>query len=279
MQKRQFHQALFYLSAVALLLSFLGTCVSASSLVARQDIAENTINVTIAGHVLSIHGIIASVILFITGIYLCFAGGVHQRLTIFLVGFYVGCNVAYIILTNAKDNYGANNDTIFLVVTILAGVLIGSILVCCLFLAIYLLGALLGYMAALWLLTWVDNGLIQQGWGRAILIICFVIAGVILMAFLERPMIVIATAFVGSFAIFVGVDMYVNTGFNQAVEIFLKAKSLDVFQSSPQVRGMLAGTLGLALVGAIIQWLLIRNREHTSWRANRAPGQGGWSRV
>ncbi|KAF7722743.1 hypothetical protein EC973_002727 [Apophysomyces ossiformis] len=243
---------------------------------------ENTINLPINGVSVTVHNVILSIILFITGGYLCFAGGVHQHFTMFLVGFYSGSSVAYVVLTNAKDNYGANTETILLVVCVVVGVLAGLLLSCCFFLAVYLLGALLGYMAALWLLSWSTAGLIQTNWGRAILIVCFIIAGVVLMAFLERPMVVIATAFVGAFAIFIGIDLYAKTGFAQAVSNFQHVHDVSaVVNSSPQVRGMLGGCLGLAIVGALIQYAIIhrRNNPVQVWTQQYPYGRYGWKRV
>lgn len=176
-------------------------------------------------------------------------------------------------MTNAKSDFGTNSQTILLCVSIGVGLLVGGLLCCCLFLAVYLLGALLGYAFALWLLSWVSNGLIQTNWGRAILIICLVIAGVVLMAFLERPMFIIASAFIGSFAIFCGADVYVKSGFLELVDQFLHAKSLNVLvNATGTLRGMLGGCLGLAVVGALLQWCMISRSSH--------PRQGaGWNRV
>ncbi|KAI8376348.1 uncharacterized protein BYT42DRAFT_574283 [Radiomyces spectabilis] len=278
--KRQIHSALFFFAVVAILLAM----VDASPLVARAPLDDqNTINLPISGATVTVHSVILSIILFITGGYLTFAGGVHQYFTMFIVGFYVGSNIAYIILTNAKDDYGPNTDTILLVVSVVVGILAGALLSCCFFLAVYLLGALLGYMAAIWLLSWVDNGLIQSNWGRAVLIICFVIVGVLLMAFLERPMIIIATAFIGSFVIFVGIDLYVKTGFVEAINSLIRAKSFDgsAFHSDSKLRGMLGGCLALAVAGCLIQWLMIRRRTHPpmSWSQRYPAGQYGWRRV
>ncbi|CEG68780.1 hypothetical protein CU097_015851 [Rhizopus azygosporus] len=262
-----------------LLLAILGTFLADAAPIGSVD--GNSATITFAGHTVTVHGIVFSVVAFVTGGYLCFLGGVFQSFTMFIVGFYVGANVAFIVLTNAKADYGANTDTILLVVSIVAGVLCGGLLCCCFFLAVYLLGALLGYLAALWLLSWNTNGLIQSNWGRAILIVCFVIAGVILIAFLERPVFVIATAFIGSFAIFVGVDIYVKTGFLELVNQLLHARTMDlVVDATPALRGMLAGCLGLALVGSLIQWCMLRRDSATyrGWK-ERYPYGGGWRRV
>lgn len=199
----------------------------------------------------------------------------------FIVGFYVGSNVAYIVLKNAKQDYGSNQDTILLVVCVVVGLLAGGLLSCCFFLAVYLLGALLGYMAALWFLSWSDNGVIQSNWGRAILIICCIVVGVILIAIFERAMIVVATAFVGAFVIFIGIDLYVQTGFTSAVSAFLQARNTDILiHSSSAVRGMLGGTLGLSVASILFQWFLIRGRKQPVmvW-SQQYPMRQGFRRV
>lgn len=245
------------------------------------SIDGNGATLTFAGHTVTVQGIVFSVVLFISGGYLCFLGGVYQKFTMFIVGFYCGSNIAYIIMTNAKSDYGSNTQTILLVVSVVVGILAGGLLCCCFFLAVYLLGALLGYIFALWLLSWVSNGLIQSNWGRAILIICMIILGIVLMVFLERPMFIIASAFIGSFAIFCGIDVYVKSGFLELVDKFLHARDVDMLvEATGPLRGMLAGCLGLAIVGGLIQWCLIRrdSNGYRSWN-ERHPRGGGWRRV
>ncbi|KAI7850987.1 hypothetical protein BDC45DRAFT_467766 [Circinella umbellata] len=273
-------------SLTLLLLGLLSQFVNALPLVARDPLSEqNTITFDVAGHSVSVHAVVLSIILFVAGAYLCFVGGVHQHFTMFIVGFLVGANVAYIVLSNAKQDYGENTQTILLVVSIIAGVLVGAILSCCFFLAVYLLGGVLGYLLALWLLAWDDGGLITTSWGRAILIIVFVIVGIVLIAFFERTIIVIATAFIGSFLVFFGIDLYVQTGFTDAVASFLHARDPDtLILSSSGVRGMLGGTLGLTVLSILIQWLLIRKRSEpaATWSQQypmRGGGGYGWRRV
>ncbi|KAG1137227.1 hypothetical protein G6F37_011346 [Rhizopus arrhizus] len=272
------NKTLYLFLLLSILGTYLGDFVTAAPIISGDG---NSATLTFAGHTVTVHGIVFSVIVFVTGGYLCFLGGVFQNFTMFIIGFYVGANIAYIVLSNAKADYGSNTDTILLVVSIVAGILCGGLLCCCFFLAVYLLGALLGYLAALWLLSWSTNGLIQSNWGRAVLIICFVIAGVLLMAFLERPVFIVGSAFIGSFAIMCGVDVYVKSGFLELVNQFIHAKNLDILvDATPTLRGMLAGCLGLTIVGSLIQWCMIR-RDSSVYRGwnERYPYRAGWRRV
>ncbi|KAI8340827.1 hypothetical protein BC941DRAFT_418282 [Chlamydoabsidia padenii] len=280
-KQQQFQRLLLFLSIASLLLSFL-PLLEAAPLVARAPTDTTTVTLPFLDRTVTVQSIVLSVILFITGAYLCFLGGVHQHFTMFIVGFYVGSNVAYIVLLNAKADYGPNTETILLVVSVVVGILAGLLLSCCFFLAVYLVGALLGYMVALWLLSWVTNGLIQTNWGRAILIIVFVIVGIILMAFFERILMVIATAFIGSFAIFIGVDIYTKTGLAESVISFLQARSTSVIaEATPQLRGMLGGCLGLAIVGSLIQFCQLRRHSQPppTWNQQHPYGRYGWKRV
>jgi len=245
------------------------------------SIDENSANFSVLGHAITVQGVVFSIVLFITGLYLCFVGGVYQNFTMFIVGFYVGSTVAMIVLTNVQDKLGTNGDTILLVVSIIVGILTGGLLCCCFFLAVYMLGILLGLFVASWLLSWSTNGLIQSEWGRAILFICFAIAGLLLMVFFERIMFIISTAFIGSFAIFLGIDVYAKTGLLELVQSMYRAKRLDlVIQATPQLRGMLGGVLALTIVGALVQWMLVRRdkSEYRGW-SNRHPRRMGWRRV
>jgi hypothetical protein len=237
-------------------------------------------------HDVNTQSVILSVILFLTGGYLCFAGGIYQRLTIFTVGFYAGSNLTYVILLNAKIDRDMNADTLFLVVTIMVGILTGRMLLCCFFLAVYLVGVLMGYFSALWLLSWVTNGLIQSNWGRAILIIVFAVVGMVLAAFFERLLMIMATAFIGAFAIFIGLDVYLMTGFAESVMNFLRAwkttaatsslsssakvtSSMIIAEATPQLRGMLIGCLGLALIGALVQFCQLRRKSPLTTACNQ----------
>ncbi|KAI8067984.1 hypothetical protein BC940DRAFT_300037 [Gongronella butleri] len=278
---QRYSQPAFYLYTIAAFLFAMLPLLEAAPIVARDP--SDTTTITFFGQAATVQTIVLSVILFISGAYLCFLGGVHQHFTMFIVGFYVGANVAYIILSNAKETYGSESttQTVLLVVSVVVGILAGLLLSCCFFLAVYLCGGLAGFFLALWILSWTTNGVIQSNWGRAILIIVLVVVGIVLMIFFERPLMVIATAFIGSFAIFLGIDIYVQTGFAHAVTDFLHARTSTVIaDATPQLRAMLGGCLGLAIVGGLIQWCQLRRHKNSQAWTDRYPrGRYGWRRV
>lgn len=200
----------------------------------------------------------------------------------FIVGFYVGSNIAFIILTNARDDYGPNTATILLVVSIVVGVLAGLLLSCCFFLAVYLVGALLGYFAALWLISIIGTNVFNETWKKVVIIVVLVVVGIILIAFFERIIMVVATAFIGAFVIFVGIDIYVKTGFAETVVGILRAKSFDIaIEATPKLRGMLGGCLALSIVGCLIQWCQLRGHSNPPprWNERHPYGRYGWKRV
>ncbi|KAI8975014.1 hypothetical protein BDB01DRAFT_728555 [Pilobolus umbonatus] len=263
-----------------LLLSIL-VCLGEYVFAAPIEVGANGATIQFVGHQITVQGIVFSIVLFVTGAYLCFVGGVYQNFTMFIVGFYLGATVAFVVLNNVDEKLGDNSDTIMLVVCIVVGILAGGLLCCCFFLAVYILGILLGLFVASWILSWSSNGLIQTTWGRAILYICLGILGLVLMIFFERIIFVISTAFIGSFAIFLGIDVYAKTGLLELVKQMFRAKSLSMaVDATPQLRGMLGGVLGLAIVASLIQWLIIR-RDKSGYRGwkERHPRGYGWKRV
>ncbi|CAG8642924.1 10339_t:CDS:2, partial [Scutellospora calospora] len=96
------------------------------------------------------HAIIVGIILIITGFIFCFFGRKIYHLTLFLIGFYVGAIAMWMALINNEPpgGYGGSNSnmTIILVVSLAAGLIVGMLFICCADFAVWLLGALAGYL-------------------------------------------------------------------------------------------------------------------------------------
>ncbi|CAG8486346.1 6391_t:CDS:2 [Ambispora gerdemannii] len=209
------------------------------------------------------HTVILGIILIIVGVIYCFFGRRFYRLTMFLLGFYVGSLITWVILTNAEPNngYGKAASVILLVVSLAVGLIIGLITMCCADLAVWILGGLAGYTVALFILALADNGIIHSKAGRIIFILIFIIAGFLLMFFFKNIMIILSTAFIGAYSIILGLDMFVRTGFKESVRLFMDGNHDIVYNATWKVYLMLAALLALFILGSIFQWSYHRDRH------------------
>ncbi|KAG0206898.1 hypothetical protein BGX28_001767 [Mortierella sp. GBA30] len=211
---------------------------------------------------ITVSGTIVAIVLMVAGFLFAFFGHKFFKITLFLAGFYVFSTLAWIALRNAEptDGYGANAQWIYLGVAGAVGILGGGLFLCFWRLGFAAIGAIAGFYFAIFVLSWANNGLISNGTGRTIFIVACVIVGIILTFFVERHVVIIGTAIVGSGSFFVGLDNFVNTGFSAAFTAFLSGKGhqaligTDGYQVSGKVYGMLAGTLAMMVVGACFQY-------------------------
>lgn len=165
--------------------------------------------------------------------------------------------------------------TIILIVSFIVGSLIGGIFVCCASLAIWFLGALVGYTLALFIISWTtsihsppaspsDSSNIMGGsQGRTIFIIALAFAGFLLTCIFENMVIILGTSFIGSYATVLGVEIFVKTNFvsdNTNLVSILNAilngnAILDGNNTFYETNTLLlAGMIVLFVVGALYQF-------------------------
>ncbi|KAF9184984.1 hypothetical protein BGZ50_003355 [Haplosporangium sp. Z 11] len=218
-------------------------------------------------HRITISGTIVAIVLMVAGFMFAFFGHKFFKITLFITGFYVLSTLAWIALSNAEpeNGYGSNAQWIYLGVAGAAGILGGALFLCFWRLGFAAIGAIAGFYLAIFILSWADLGLIKSGVGRTIFIVAFVIVGIILTFFVERHVVILGTAIVGSGSFFVGLDNFVNTGFSEAFTAFLSGKKTafggDGYHVSGKVYGMLAGTLAMMVMGACFQYV----KHRGSW--------------
>jgi hypothetical protein len=255
-----------WFSAIALALSFLLSCVVASPILIARDASATA---GVGPYQLTIQGIVLAVILFVCGIFLLFFGYRNFRMTMFLVGFYVFANVAWIILTNAEPagTYGSARLTILLVVSLGVGLIAGLFLACCFHLGLWLLGAYGGYVLGLWILAWQSNGVIQQRWGQGLFLGLMALAGFFLTFFFERTTVIFFTSLIGAYSIIFALDIFLNTGFIQSAEYFLDSNPNHQvsYVVSWRVYAMLAALIVLTFIGVAVQFALSRRAAKASW--------------
>ncbi|RIA84463.1 hypothetical protein C1645_784020 [Glomus cerebriforme] len=207
------------------------------------------------------HEIIAGVILIVTGIIFCFFGRRVYRLTLFLIGFYVGTIIAWIILFNGQQGgivKGAASETIVLVVSLAIGFVVGLLFMCCSTIAIWVLGALGGYTLAMFILAFRSGGVIHSNAGRIIFIVVLTVLGLLLACFFKNTLVILATAFIGAYAIILGIDLFVRTGFAQSVRTFMTSHDIP-YETNRNVYLMLGGMIILFIIGTIFQFRYHKN--------------------
>jgi len=205
--------------------------------------------------------IVTGVILILTGIIFCFFGRRVYRLTLFLIGFYIGTIIAWIVISNAGGFKGTAGQTILLIVSLAIGFVVGLIFMCCASVAVWLLGALAGHALALFILAWRSDGLIHSNAGRIAFIVVLTILGLLLACFFKNTLIILATAFIGAYAIILGIDLFVKTGFAQSVRAFLDRNNDTPYTTNTKVYLMLAGMVGFFIVGSLFQFRYHRNYQ------------------
>ncbi|KAG0301878.1 hypothetical protein BGZ98_007983 [Dissophora globulifera] len=206
-------------------------------------------------------GTVVAIVLMVAGFIFAFFGHRFFKITLFLCGFYVCSTLAWIALKNAEPaaGYGANSQWVYLGVAGAAGILGGGLFLCFWRLGFAALGAIAGFYFAIFILSWASNGVISNGTGRTIFIVACVVVGIVLTFFVERHVVILGTAMVGSGSFFVGLDNFVHTGFSDAFIQFLSGKktgfiSTTGYTVSGKVYGMLAGTLAMMVIGACFQY-------------------------
>ncbi|KAF9171874.1 hypothetical protein BGX21_011077 [Mortierella sp. AD011] len=217
-----------------------------------------------SGYHITVSSTIVAIVLMAAGFLFAFFGHKFFKITIFLAGFYVFVTLAWIALRNLEpsNGYGSNSEWVYIGVSGAVGLLGGLLFLCLWRLGFAAIGGIAGFYLAIFILSWTSSGVISNGTGRTIFIVAFVIIGIILTFFLDRHIIILGTAIVGSGSFFVGLDNFIRTGFSEAFTAFL-AGNHSAFSSeynvTGKVYGMLAGTLGMMVVGACFQYYCHRD--------------------
>ena len=157
---------------------------------------------------------------------------------------------------------GPNRDLIFIIVCLILGLMFGGMFLCLIKLAIFAVGGLLGFVVATAILAGITSGPIATGLGRGLFIAGMIILFAILVAVIERPILVLATAFVGAFAVLIGVDAFVQAGLARATALLLHGAGLRVTDKVLWIE--IGAFLVLGLIGTVVQFVLGKKDHYSS---------------
>ncbi|KAJ1654446.1 hypothetical protein IWQ61_005630 [Dispira simplex] len=207
--------------------------------------------------------IIAGIILIIVGFLFCFFGRRLFKVVLFLAGFcVVGLLVLLACFRIRPPHEDENTRTIlYYVAGIIFGIIGGALCVCFWFVGLALIGVLGGFAIALWLLSLKSGGLITSTWGQVLLIVLCCIAGLILIFFLEKHILIIATAIWGAYAMMIGIDSFAHTGFRKHLSAIFNGDHGLSYETNPRVYAMIGSLVALALIGILVQYRTFRGNH------------------
>ncbi|CAO3677335.1 unnamed protein product [Rhizopus stolonifer] len=212
------------------------------------------------GYYLTIQGVLGGIVLLVCGILLIFRGlwdrtlaGTHtQSLTGFItLGF-----ITWVMLANFEPNgtYGTNRLTIYFIVPLVVGAVTTCFMFATIQLYLMLLGGLGGVAFGLWILGWKDNLSITSIYGRAILLSVLAVVFMLLSLY-HHSMHKLGAALAGSYLFFMGLDIYLHTGFLYCFTTTLDSNHQHIYQMHREVYIMQSCLIVAFLVSYIFQGL------------------------
>jgi len=158
--------------------------------------------------VLSINEIIIALALIGVGFVLCFWGGLFARKIIFLIGFFAGALFAYVCLNNLAPEASGN---VYLLISCGVGLIVGCLCMWVYVSTVFILGAIAGVILAQLLWHGFVSHLVPSSiaYIDIIFVLVFAVACGIFAFVMEKLVMKVLTAFIGSFMIVSGVSFFV----------------------------------------------------------------------
>ena len=182
----------------------------------------------------------AAVVLILGGLVACFFGYRLFKFVLGIFGFILGALAASSI-------WGASDTTYMVITALVGGIAGGLLLLAAYFIGVALVGAGLGALFANLIWTQVE------GDPHPFVVVLFSVAGALLATWLQRYVIILATAFAGAWTMLVGVlaIMGDRTAMNAAAagDVWV----MYPMNPAPGQRWVLFVWMGLGLVGTVVQ--------------------------
>ncbi|KAJ3346741.1 hypothetical protein HDU83_002686 [Entophlyctis luteolus] len=207
---------------------------------------------------LNVSSAIAGVIAILSGV--VFLGFGHRlfKPLLFLGGFYFFAVVTFCIIQNVSYKLQSSiSEYVYLILCLIFGVLGGLLLVCVWKLGFFFLGALGGYFLANLLLVAL-HATITSSVTRWVILVVFALVFGFLVLWFELPILIGATALIGSYILFVGIDVFAGTGFLTMTVTIVSSWSVDTSTLSGKWIYMLVGCVVVALLGMAFQFHQVR---------------------
>jgi hypothetical protein len=204
----------------------------------------------------SAYTLTGAIILILTGTFLIFYGYGAFKGLMFVTGAYFFSLLVVSILNTLQargvTNFEANRDLIYFAIIIPMAILGGLLLLWLWKFGMFVLGALMGFLlgSSILQVTAVSQ-LLNNELYRWLLMIGLAVVFGIAALYSQKYLIIISSAFVGSFALFMGIDYFVKSG--MAMWFYRAANGQGVSGFGGTTIGMAAGFVAVALCSIALQ--------------------------
>lgn len=174
------------------------------------------------------------------------------RITFFFTGLYFG----YIISFPLISKTGLTDPIAIFSVAVSIGILLGAAVTFLWKTGLFVVGCLAGWTFSTYALGFLKQTVVAQPPWSYVFAGCCCLAFGCLIFFLKKPILVVSTSMFGAYFIFYGIDVFLNgqTGFAATFDGILSG-SQQPSQLSSQTWMMASGSLGLGLIGVLLQLL------------------------
>ncbi|KAJ3341871.1 hypothetical protein HDU93_003992 [Gonapodya sp. JEL0774] len=229
----------------------------------------------------TVPSVVGAVLNIVIGTLFTFFGIKLFRTVLFLGGALFGGYLAFVLLTNFEPDGGyqlaISREAFYGIIVIISGLVGGALSVALWRLGLFLLGAISGFVLAIFLQSLKPGGLITNQVGFWVMVGILTLAGGLLAHFLENPIIIGSTAVSGSYSLFSGIDVFAKTGFGSLLSGFVNnGISNSAYVMDTKLILMIVGFAVVALIGILVQWYTHDKEHHGvgSMRNNKRPHYG-----
>lgn len=210
----------------------------------------------------STEGKIIAVLSMLVGLFVAVAGYRLFKAALFIAGFIMFSDITFAIMVRVEPTSGyANRELLLFLVPCAVGVLGGFLAYRLWIFGLSIIGALGGGTVAALLLNMGVRNALSSDAGRIVFVIAFVILGAVIIHLLEKPVIIISTALLGSYTTFLGLDTFTNTGFNSSIQNVLLSGINPSSVSGTEI-GMVLGVLVLTGISCTYQYHSTKDHKH-----------------
>jgi len=208
------------------------------------------------------------------GLVIAFLGYKLFKPVLFIAGFIIFAGLTYLILWH-HSSVGLG---VLVVCTAVAGIVGGIVMLFVVKVGIFILGASAGFLLFCVAMSVRDQGLIHEPIAIYVgMCACFVIGGVIALL-IQKPLIIFATAFGGSYAVIAGVDRFAHGGFCEVIPNLI-AYHRELIDADYKTYIEIAACFVLTVAGLYVQFRHTGKNVYHSHTQEPAPEADGYFRI